>query len=234
MEFKVEIKENFVKYDVVSPPLSTSTDPGVMKNELDEDNSVMEIKTEINESFEGDQQYNIESQLSTSLNLDIKLKNELEDSAVELTKIKKESLEGDQQYIESQPSTSLDLENLKNEPEEDSDFSQKNGMEIMKMLPTFLCNKKQRTIKPKRSLNHEEATIKDTACSKSVSGINNLNKNAIVRIEEGLYKCEICFKQFSRKYSLNIHLRVHTGEKPYHCEVCFEAVYRTGQFKNTF
>ncbi|XP_072396387.1 uncharacterized protein [Diabrotica undecimpunctata] len=121
MEFKVEIKENFVKYDVVSPPLSTSTDLEVMKNELDEDNSVMEIKTGIkNESLEGDQQY-IESQLTTSLNLE-NLKNELEeDSAVEIkTEIKKESLEGDQQYIESQPSTSLDLENLKNEPEEDS------------------------------------------------------------------------------------------------------------------
>uniref|UniRef100_A0A6P7GPX6 Zinc finger protein 429-like isoform X2 n=1 Tax=Diabrotica virgifera virgifera TaxID=50390 RepID=A0A6P7GPX6_DIAVI len=150
------------------------------------------------------------------------LKNEpdADNSAMEVkTEIKNESLEGDQQYMESWPSMSLDLENLKNEPEEESDFSQKNRVEVM--LSAFSCSKKQQTKdKPKRSLNYEEAALKDSSCSKEFSTINNLNKNTIIQTEEGLYKCEICFKEFSEANSLKTHLKVHTGEKPYKCEIC--------------
>ncbi|XP_072393494.1 uncharacterized protein [Diabrotica undecimpunctata] len=162
----------------------------------------MAFKVKIKEEFVEYNQKDIESQLSTSIDLE-NFKNELEDnSEMEVrAKIKEEFAEGCQGYIESQLFTSPDLEDLINKADEDNSGFSQNGMEIIKTECVYtsdqqICSKT------------EETTLKNSICT-----------------------CKICLKQFSLDSSLKRHIKTHTAEKLYKCEICFKHLSRKDNLK---
>ncbi|CAG9837490.1 unnamed protein product [Diabrotica balteata] len=121
MESNFEIKEEFVESDqrLIENQLSTSTDPGDLKNGP-QGNSARAVKTEIKDEFVEDDPRYVESQISTSLDM-TDLKNEPDDYSSDKaikSEIKEEFVEDDPRYLESQISTSLDMRDLKNEPDD--------------------------------------------------------------------------------------------------------------------
>ncbi|XP_050511822.1 zinc finger protein 354B-like isoform X8 [Diabrotica virgifera virgifera] len=168
----------------------------------------MEFKAEIKEELVEYNQTDMESQLSTSIDLET-FKNELmEDNSPEMglkAEIKEELAEEDHLF------TSPDLEDSVNKADEDNSGFPQKGMEFMKT--ELACTTEQQI-----DANTEESTSKNSICKCKIcfKQFNKvLERHIKTHTPKKLNKCEICFKQFSQAKNLKSHLRVHTGDKPH-------------------
>ncbi|XP_050511351.1 zinc finger protein 112-like isoform X4 [Diabrotica virgifera virgifera] len=144
--------------------------------------------------------------------------------------IKDEPVEYIQKDTESQLSTSIDLENFKNEKEDKSEMGLKaeikeefsDGYQIDDQLFTSPDLKDLVKADENNSgFSQNGMEIMKTELESSTEQQINANTEEATS-KNSICECKICFKQFKEARSLKRHIKTHSGEKPYKCEICFK------------
>ncbi|CAG9830447.1 unnamed protein product [Diabrotica balteata] len=213
-----KVKTEFIDFPNVSVPSSLKTD--IQEDQYVDDSISNDTKS-----------YFVDGCPSDHLNMgitveDIKLKEDkaelvqIEDVMEIKDEIKQEVGEYDK---ESQLSTSISIEDVKDEPpkgEDCSGFLEKSKMKI-KTLPEFTRNKE-------RCLSQLTEELLCAICNKQFFRKDDLKKHLQGHIKP--FPCDICFKSFSRNSGLQVHKRSHT-EKPYQCDICFKSFSQPGSMR---